>query len=48
METEVVKYPDSAMYGVAVRIMSDAKEAKKLSDYINKQKQFEAFVKEVQ
>ena len=47
VETEVVKYPDSAMYGVAVRIMSDAKEAKKLSDYINKQKEFEAFVKEV-
>jgi hypothetical protein len=35
------------LYGVSVRQFLNEKEARKLTDYINQQKQFEAFIKEL-
>lgn len=46
VETEVVQYQDTYLYGVSIRLLNDVKEARKLADYINNQKEFEAFVKE--
>ncbi len=47
VEAEVVQYQDTQLYAVSVRLMKDQNEARKLSDYINSQKVFEAFVKEL-
>ncbi len=47
VEAEVVQYQDTQLYGVSVRLLKDLNEAHKLSDYINSQKTFEAFVKEL-
>jgi outer membrane protein OmpA-like peptidoglycan-associated protein len=46
VEAEVIQYQDTYLYGVSVRLLNDAKEARKLADYINNQKIFEAFIKE--
>lgn len=47
VEAELVQYQDTHLYGVSVRLFGDQNEARKLSDYINSQKIFEAFVKEL-
>lgn len=47
VDAEVVQYKDTQLYGVNVRLFGDQNEARKLSDYINSQKIFEAFVKEL-
>ena len=47
IETKVVQYQDNQLYGVSVSLMSDRNEARKLAEYINSQKIFEAFVKEM-
>ncbi len=47
VEAEVVQYQDTHLYGVSVRLFGDQNEARKLSEYINSQKIFEAFVKEL-
>ncbi len=46
VESEVIQYQETYVYGVSVRTVGSLKEATKLADYINKQKQFEATVKE--
>ena len=46
VEAEVIQDQETFMYSVSVRLFNDAKEARKLSDYINSQKEFEAFIKE--
>ena len=46
VESEVIQYQETSLYAVSVRLFSDSKEAHKLADYINTQKDFEAFVKE--
>ncbi len=46
VEAEVVQDPQTALYSVSVRLLNDSKEAHKLAEYINTQKEFEAFVKE--
>jgi outer membrane protein OmpA-like peptidoglycan-associated protein len=46
VESEVIQDPETFLYSVSVRLFSDQKEARKLVDYINTQKEFEAFIKE--
>ncbi len=47
VETELVQFQGTALYGVCVRHFDNLKEAQSLSNYINAQKEFEAFVKEL-
>lgn len=47
VEADVVQYQDTNLFAVSVRLMNNQNEARKLSDYINCQKIFEAFVKEL-
>ncbi|MBL7815477.1 MAG: OmpA family protein, partial [Saprospiraceae bacterium] len=46
VESDVIQDHMTFMYSVSVRLFTDQKEARKLADYINNQKEFEAFVKE--
>lgn len=46
VESEVFQDTETFLYSVSVRLFSDQKEARKLADYINSQKEFDAFVKE--
>jgi outer membrane protein OmpA-like peptidoglycan-associated protein len=46
VEAEVIQDENTFLYSVSVRLFTDQKEARKLSEYINSQKEFEAFVKE--
>jgi outer membrane protein OmpA-like peptidoglycan-associated protein len=48
VEAEVIKYQDTYLYGVSVRTLPNMQEARKLTEYINSQKEFEAFIKEWQ
>ena len=47
VETELVQFQESSLYGVCVRKFDNFKEAQALVNYINAQKEFEAFVKEL-
>jgi outer membrane protein OmpA-like peptidoglycan-associated protein len=47
VEAEIIQYQETMLYGVSVRQFLNEKEARKLTDYINQQKQFEAFIKEL-
>jgi outer membrane protein OmpA-like peptidoglycan-associated protein/uncharacterized protein YjbI with pentapeptide repeats len=47
VETDLVLFKDNGFYGVCVRHFDNQKEAQALSNYINSQKEFEAFVKEL-
>ncbi len=47
IDTEVVQYQDTQLYGVVVRLLNDRTEARQLADAINSQKVFAAFVKEI-
>jgi outer membrane protein OmpA-like peptidoglycan-associated protein len=47
VETDLVLFQDNGFYGVCVRHFDNVSEAQALSNYINSQKEFEAFVKEV-
>ncbi len=47
VETDLVQFQGSGFYGVCVRHFDNLKEAQSLSNYINAQKEFEAFVKEL-
>ena len=47
VETELVQFQESLLYGVSVRKFDNFKEAQSLVNYINSQKEFEAFVKEL-
>jgi outer membrane protein OmpA-like peptidoglycan-associated protein len=47
LETDIVHFPDNGFYGVCVRHFDTFKEAQSLSNFINAQKEFESFVKEL-
>ncbi len=47
VETTLVQFQESELYGVCVRQFDNFKEAQVLASYINSQKEFEAFVKEL-
>jgi outer membrane protein OmpA-like peptidoglycan-associated protein len=47
VETELIQFQGTGYYGVCVRHFDNLKEAQSLSNYINAQKEFEAFVKEL-
>jgi outer membrane protein OmpA-like peptidoglycan-associated protein len=47
VETDLVQFQGTGYYGVCVRHFDNLKEAQSLSNYINAQKEFEAFVKEL-
>ena len=47
VESELVQFQESLLYGVSVRKFNNFKEAQSLVNYINSQKEFEAFVKEL-
>ena len=47
VETTLVQFQESELYGVCVRQFDNFKEAQSLANYINSQKEFEAFVKEL-
>lgn len=47
LETDIVHFPDNGFYGVCVRHFDTFKEAQTLSNYINAQREFESFVKEL-
>ena len=47
VETTLVQFQESELYGVCVRQFDNFKEAQTLANYINSQKEFEAFVKEL-
>ena len=47
VETTLVQFQESELYGICVRQFDNFKEAQSLANYINSQKEFEAFVKEL-
>ncbi len=47
VETTLVQFQESELYGVCVRQFDTFKEAQSLANYINSQREFEAFVKEL-
>ncbi len=47
VETELIQFKDNLFFGVCVRHFDNFQEAQALSNYINAQKEFESFVKEL-
>ena len=47
IDTEVIQYQDTRLYGVVVRMLNDRNETSQLVNAINSQKIFDAFVKEM-